>query len=343
MKKLKIYNLLLTGALTFAIASCDNEPDPDSVVTSFEKYPVATNFTAVTTDEGDEDVITFKVNLDAQKQLNDVVLHVAVAPTSTAEEGVDFEIAEHDIAVPAYAGQDGIDIEVQILQDGVPDEANETIYLTFSSEAPSGITATEVLIATIVDSDVASPLTIAAGWNTEFTSDGDTYDWADFSDLDFYVYNEDGDEVTGFAAATGNHPEVMELGGDLPDGRYELWVNFWNRAALEDEPACVDETGATYECLNFTFPIDLEFTRNVGGQEQTIEFSYPNYSNSFSDVFYQVDAVNTNPYVEFHLADIVVANGKFEIIDKDGDGAGSLRMRSKRPKQNKPSVTFPNL
>src|SRR5688572_1574890 len=111
MRNIKIYKLLLLLWLALAVGSCDTTEDPDSIVTSFEKYPVATNHATVVTPEGDEEVIVFKFAL-SEAQINDITIGVSVGSSSTATEDVDFSLSAHEIPVLAFAGQDSVSVEV---------------------------------------------------------------------------------------------------------------------------------------------------------------------------------------------------------------------------------------
>jgi hypothetical protein len=275
------------------------------------------------TAEGIEDTVTVTFTFSDETQITDMVLHVGVAGTSTAKEGVDFELSAHEIEVPAFGGQDGVSVDVYILQDGEIEAEDETIYLTFSSADPSGFQPAEVLVATIEDSGVSS-LSVALSWDSEFEYDGDTWHLADSTDLDFYLYDENGDDVSGFSAATGAEPEEMEL-VDLPDGTYEIWVNFWNRVKFEDL-VCTDALGNSYSCLgSLAVPINITYTRN--GVEKVI--SYPVVTHTTSTAWRQVGGVNTNPYEEYYIGSIEVSAGTFTFFDLEGVNAGSLRKRTK--------------
>jgi hypothetical protein len=342
MKHNIIGKILLISSFALVIGSCDNSEDPDSVITSFEKFPVATKHTTVVTPEGDEEVIIFKFAFN-DAQINDVVVEVGVGAASSATEDVDFTLSSHEIEVPAFAGQDSVSVEVHILQDGEVEAEDETIYLTFSSQSPSGLVTSEIQVATIKDSGVLAPLEVTLSWDAEFEFDGETYNLCDFTDLDFYLYNSDGDDVTGFAGATANCPESWELlPEDLEDGTYEIWVNFWNRYPFEEE-ICEDILGNDYACLGpFDIPLNITYTR--GTAEKTI--AYPVMTSTASNVWRQVNEVNTNPYVEFYVGSIELSDGVFTFLDIDGGNAGSLRKatsRSAEAKQVKASRTWPSL
>ena len=170
MRQINLYKLLLMPLMVLVIGSCDTTENPDSIITSFEKYPVATNHTTVVTPEGDEEVIVFKFAL-SDAQVNDITIEVGVGSSSTAEEDVDFSLSAHEIPVSAFAGQDSASVEVTILQDGEVEAEDETIYLTFTTTTPSGLETNEIHVATIQDSGVRSNVTVEFAWDKEVVFD----------------------------------------------------------------------------------------------------------------------------------------------------------------------------
>lgn len=325
--------LLLSAIAALTVFSCEEESSSKSYITSFEKYEITTSASPVTIDEAviddDADTVSF-VFVTNDKQISEVHLTVDLGSSTTATEGVDFDLLTHDVELLAYEGQDGFIIPIVVYEDYEPGEEDEEIYLTFTSTDPSGVEVTETKVVTIKDSGLTQPLEIAMSWDSEFEFGGESYTLCDFLDLDFYLYDEDGDEVTGYSGATGDCPETFSLGADAPDGVYEIWVNFWDRYAFEDE-LCEDEFGNLYECLGpFEVPVSITFTR--GDNEKVIE--YASLTGTNSPVWYRVDGVDTNPYEEYYVATIEVSDGVFSFYDIDGESAGSLRKRTKETSQH---------
>jgi hypothetical protein len=149
MTNLKIFRLLLVCGLGIAVSSCEKETDPDSIATEFTKFPAELQITPPEAQEYEIGVYTLNFKLDAQKQLTDLHVLVEVGESSTAEEGEDFELSTHSFDIPALGGQDGFSLDIHILDDAALSEEDEKIYLKFSSDAPSGLEQTEVLVATI--------------------------------------------------------------------------------------------------------------------------------------------------------------------------------------------------
>ncbi|HEY3404277.1 MAG TPA: hypothetical protein VGK59_12870 [Ohtaekwangia sp.] len=314
--------LLVGGISALTIVSCEEDSSNSSVITSFQDFPVTGPAAPIVVSEDDAGVYAFDFAVD-DKQITDMHITVGVGSSSTATEGVDFELVTHDVDLDALAGQDGFVVEVEVLEDFLVDDGDETIYLTFTSETPSGLVSTETQVITIEDNGALAPLTIDMSWDYEFEFGGDTYTLCDFMDVDIFLYNEDGDPVA--VAATANCPESMELAADSPNGVYEIWVNYWDRYPFEDE-LCEDGYGNEYQCLGpFDVPGAFTFTR--GDVVETI--TYDSLTNSSSVAWRLVDGVSANPYIEYYVGAVELVDGAFTLIDIEGDSFATMRKRVK--------------
>jgi hypothetical protein len=270
-----IYTLLIAGAFAFSISSCDegSADAGDSIISSFETYSVTTDFTPVTVAEGDEDVITFKVALDPEKQVQDLTLHISVDESSTATEDVDFEIEEHDIDVLAFGGQDSIEIEVHILQDLIVEDGDETIVLTFSTEDPTGVTETNIQVATIEDSGLQG-LEFTLRWEFADPDVNAAYDICDMTDVDFTVQTAGGDpyddDLMGYDASQTFCPEHGAfLLSDMNDGEvYDMWTMFYGGDDFGDlgkVNVYIDFAKVGSTAFSGTLAIEDAFTLDMGG------------------------------------------------------------------------------
>jgi hypothetical protein len=154
MRNIKIFKLLLISILALTIGACDKEEDPASIIQSFEPYTPALDATtpAVTANEEEGETYTFHFTLD-DRQVTDVHMAIAVGPSTTAEEGVDFDLLTHEVDFPALGGQEGFDVELVIYPD-YDLEDQEEIFLTFSTETPTGVDDTETLVVTLEDAPI---------------------------------------------------------------------------------------------------------------------------------------------------------------------------------------------
>ena len=152
MKKNILNRLLLTGCFALALASCDNEPEVESVMTSFPKYFPQLDATTppATTLESDRETLLYFFKIDGENQNTEATIHIVPGPSSTATEHEDFELHTTEVTLAPFEGQDGFVVELEILDDLDVDEGTEEIFLTFTTDVPTGVDITqEVKVATI--------------------------------------------------------------------------------------------------------------------------------------------------------------------------------------------------
>lgn len=237
--------LLLSATMALTIFSCEEESSSTSYITSFEKYTVTTATPAVTIDEAviseGADTVIFVFEID-DRQDTDVDLSVSVGSSSTATEGVDFDLLTHDVELLAYQGQDGFSIPIVVYEDLERENEDEVIYLTFTTAHPSGVEVAETKVVTIEDSGidgVGLELTwdFASSVPTDAT-DGDLTP-CDF-DVDLTIAIQDGspytDDVLDNAMASSTCGEQGRLSlAALEEGEvYEVWFIVYGPGADMD-------------------------------------------------------------------------------------------------------------
>lgn len=146
MRNTILSKLLLSGVFAVTMVSCDDQETNKSVVTSFAKF--TPELTAVTIAEVDGPQ-TIHVTFSDELQVTDMHVTIEVGSLSTATEGEDFELLTHEVDLLSFQGQDGFDIEIDVFDDMELDEEDEVIYLTLSTETPSGLDDTDVLVITV--------------------------------------------------------------------------------------------------------------------------------------------------------------------------------------------------
>lgn len=145
MRKTIFRRLLLCGVFALTIVSCE-DAENTSVPSSFSKFPVTPASPVILAEfNSGPVVIDFSTN---EKQITEIHLEIAVGSSSTATEGEDFILDTHSVDLVAFQGQDSFPVSITILDDTEPEE-DETIYLTFFTEVPSGVIETDVLVVTI--------------------------------------------------------------------------------------------------------------------------------------------------------------------------------------------------
>jgi len=241
--KMKIYSKIwVFASLLLFFMACSEDDTTNSTISQFQTWsPVLdSNTPAVVADEIDGDTYTFTFFTDS-KQFMDATLTVGVGPSSTAVEGVDFEIVNHDVSLLAFEGNEGFDVTIQLLQDYVVGEDDETIYLTFSSGLPTGVVPSEVLAVTIRDSGVAKSDIIDFQLSWEFVGGDDFLAAAGVSDAceiiedwDMTIYPVgsgpyNADDLLGYGMASLACPEAGSIDiNDMVEGDiYNVWIILW--------------------------------------------------------------------------------------------------------------------
>jgi hypothetical protein len=248
MRKNILTRLFFVGALAVGASACTEEYDSDSAIASWAKYPAIVNTPAIIVSECLSGVYTFDFAFD-DKQVTDVTVEVLAGESSTATEGEDFELLTHEIELAALAGQDGFSVDIEVFEDFVVEDGDETIYLQFHSATPSGVVEDEILAITIVDSGNDTPLGGTADFDLSwvFTNGGGT----ECYDLDLTIQKQGSDpyadDLLLNTAATLGCPEDGSITiSDMVDGEvYDIWV--FSYADGDGDPLTVylDYTRAT--------------------------------------------------------------------------------------------------
>lgn len=221
MKMLINKNIWLQVLAFGVLMSCSKEEGPESIVQTFETFPVVTeNITAITVTEAG--TYTIPIPFD-ERQIVDVQVSISNGESSTAVEGKDFIISTHTIDLLALSGGGSVDITV--LPDLDPED-DETIYLTFEGDHPIGSPAPqEILAITIKDSVYLTPQ-LVLDWSGGIAAfPGEV--WEDYIDIDMMILDGADNEVSGWVGATAAVPEVA-TSDNIPDGTFSVVANLWS-------------------------------------------------------------------------------------------------------------------
>lgn len=276
--------------------SCDNNDD----FTGHSKLTPANSSASI--DISSTDVVfvgdsTFELTVTlTEPQIVDVAFYIT-ALEGTAVEDEDFSIENSDHRVFIPAGQTSGVAEISFSAGDEP----KTIAIQIGDGRTANVNFTPVT----VNFTMLPLLSVQADWSGTFTVDEEELDFADEMDFDLYLYDGDGNEVTGYAAATGSSPEHFSFPKDLPDGTYSLYLQPYDTYDFEGNGV---EDIAT--------PVTFTFTRLPG--EHTIVY---NEISAYDDeLFYDV----SGDYNEYHIADIIKTGNTYEIRRADGTSLGSL-------------------
>ncbi len=234
--------LLLFSIAALTIFSCE-EASNTSVITAFEKYTVTMLTAPSVVSEVDAAVYTFDFTLD-DKQINDTHITIGVGSSSTATEGVDFDLVTHDVELLAFQGQDGFSVDVEVYEDFEVEAGDEEIYLTFTSVDPNGIELSETKVITIEDSGLLPQPGPTIDFTLRWEFDDPLLAMLDpcdiVNDFDMTIQTAGGapydDDLLGFTMATLACPQVGTLTvDDMTDGEvYEVLVLIYAGIDLGD-------------------------------------------------------------------------------------------------------------
>lgn len=257
MKKIFRYKFLLAAVVLGTLVSCA-EDDDVTEDTRAVKSTVSVDATSFSLTEGESFTLNFtsdkplstamdfKLELvDGNGSFRDYVVEGASETTITEGAG----IIGHTFSVPAYATTYSITVTPEI---DLEVEGTETFVFALTSAVNArGLVAagSETITATVADytsNDVGVKLiwdqnttdyfgTIHEGFFLSTSAAGAVVESL-YTTYDFDLYVVDAstfNEVTGFAGATGESPEMVTISADLPDGDYLLIADLYDSG---DEP-----------------------------------------------------------------------------------------------------------
>jgi hypothetical protein len=313
--KINIVALFFLFASSLLTTSC-NEDDAtgDSVIevnngnatVSAVSPFIATTGTNNVNEGGLDTTIEYAITL-AKAQPVDTYVDVVLNAGGTATEDEDFSF-DHEVVIPAWSTS-AIGT-VTIIGDAI-DESDETFSITFNDESDAQINVQSTTLSfNITD---FGDLNLVFDWNQPIP--GYPFTLCDIGyDVDIFVFDADGAEVSGYQAATGACPEEMTLSlADLADGEYTIMQNVYDDAGLAGAgviPA-------------FAIPVTVNYSRDNS-----------NFTGSFvQDAADAIDSDfgNVAGYdTQFmYIATLTVENGIFT-FSKNGSTVASGRMASSK-------------
>jgi len=280
MRKIFGYKLLLASALIASFASCSDDDDITRT-TRTDKPNVTFTVASSNVTEGQPIEITMTTDraISDPMEFKLSVLSTAAGTFRelTSEDGTEtnpdtgFGSIGFQVTMPAYTTSytftvtPNIDFEV---------EGTEAFNFKLEEEGNSkGLIAAAAQNFTVNVADyVSNDIGIELVWDgnmpnwfgnietgTYLGADGELHDLTDF-DFDIYVFGDGGStEVTDFAGATSNSPEMVVLSEDLPDGEYLIIADFFATApAAPAQPFSLDITMniTKYGVWSVSLPLD---------------------------------------------------------------------------------------
>lgn len=304
--------IMLAG---FGVVSCDNDEltnssvqikgDGAATVGAVDPY---LNVTGVSTyNEGGVDTdVVYSIELANPLPVKSYVT-VTVVPGGTAVEDEDFSY-QHEIEIPAWSKS--VKSKVTILGDAV-NESAETFSLNFKSTSDDGNIV-------VKETTLAFNITDFGDLNLEFNWDRTIPGFEPLTlcdvgyDVDMYVFDAAGNDVTNFTGATSNCPEAITLSlQNLKDGVYQIKQNVYSDVGL----ASAGITPA------FKVPVTVNYTRD--NSPFAGSFVQDN-SDAVDSDFGNVSGFNTQM---IYVGTIKIENGLFT-FSKNGNTLATGRMSS---------------
>lgn len=326
MKKMNINKFVILASLFSVFVSCANDDDLEDVRTG-GKSVVTIDKTAVSASEGD--VITFTLTIDKPSN-KDIDFKIELAGgtgsfrdyTSSGEEttigegGYGQGTIGHKLVFPAYATT--TTFTITLVKDLIV-EGNETLEIWLRNSGNGlGLVDTasskiNINIAEYISDDLGLRLdwaqsttnihgTIEDGVYTTTSPTNPVGHFSDY-DFDFYVFDSAFNDITGYAAATGDSPEFAEvINADIPDGIYSVYVELYAPGATPLVP----------------FAHDLKLTISKYGVWSTTIQIPTTSSETFSDFVVDIEKTgSTYTVTDYYSADFIISGKNSKLIKKD--------------------------
>lgn len=328
MKKYIKFKLFVAVAfLALTTVSCDENNDPDPII-STEDYPIAT-FQASATTVNEKDG-TFTVKITTDKMLTRGISFSAEQIGGNLVLHDDYDIVDATIAPFTKEAS----LVVKFYDDVLP-EAAKTLKLQITTPSLANrylLNPVTVLpsYTITVNNYLSNILDISFGWDKDidgndtgsnidfdiFVADAAGYNnnnpWATYNDTDY--------------AATGNQPEVLSMDlADWADGEYILFHDLWYNGFYGYGAAA-----------NVTVPIVATFLRAGAFSTVVTQAASQSINANTTNGYVDENGDETGDYHNGFIAKVSIANGKFTISDYNGTKVASGRLsgsnKTSRPK-----------
>lgn len=357
--KLNILGLML---VVMALVSCDQASQDVSPVISPSDYATATfttDFTGSTVNEGDtitytikldkmlDRSITFRARVnqgpfslddidDPEKEDKDEPYIVRIAPYTT-EATLSIPFQKDWVYDPAETGTIEIGAfglaEKNLLN---PATVNPILNLTVGNFDSGILTMTmdwhqKVMVKHIVNKSID-----AGGYNIIIR---DTIDVVkDAADIDFDVYiataedfdiNDPWSYTYNYSGgATGEVPEVLKMDSEVwPDGEYIIWYDLWNNAI---NSVTAPTTFKQYVDSTQTALFAPNFMRQGTEMDVNIDMDPAQACAIYREVSRATNGAPLTPEVQGVIAKVILADGKFTIVDYEGNSSDPWKYNPNR-------------
>lgn len=301
MKNYIKFKLLVAVAfLALTTVSCDENTDPDPII-STEDYPLATfQASALTVNEKDG---TFSVKITTDKMLNRAISFSAEQIGGNLVLHEDYDII--DATIEPFSKE--ATLVVKFYDDVIP-EAAKTLQLqiTTPSLANRYLLNPETVLPSYnitINNFVSNTLDLKLNYDKAFLDGTTAKTLCGIGyDLDFYVLDADYNDTGNYQAAASGCPEVLTVSpAKFANGTYHIYHDLYDNHGL---PAM--------NTPEFTVPISVDYTRAgfaSGKFNQEAEFSFTSKATGSYDYVVTI-VVNNGTYTLKNSKGTTVANAR---------------------------------
>lgn len=313
MKKYIKFKLFVGVAfLALTTVSCDENNDPDPII-STEDYPNATFQASATTVNEKDGLFTVKITTD--KMLTKGITFSAEQTGGTAVLHDDYDIVETTIAPFSKEAT----VVVKFYDDVIP-EAAKTLQLqiTTPSLANRYLLNPKTVLPSYnitINNYVSNTLDVKFNYNKSFLDGTTAKTLCGIGyDIDFYVLDANYNDTGNYQAAASGCPEVLTVSpAKFPNGTYHIFHDLYDNHGL---PAM--------NTPEFTVPISVSYTRAgviSGTFNQESEFAFTSKALGY------VQSKNNEPYD--YVVTIVVTNGTYILKNSKGTTVANAKTANK--------------
>ena len=245
MKKIKIFGFLALSIFSSLLISCDE--DDDYADTRIPKAVVSVNSKAVTAVEGSAITFTLTIDKPISKDIDFKLEYVSGTggfrdyvssgvETTLGESGFGQGIIGHKLVFPATATTATFTVTpvVDLFTEGTE---RVKLRLLPGSNGLGVIAADSEFIDVTINDFVSNNVGILLEWGQdtvdihgtifpgEYTGIDNLKHTYGLYDMDLFLEDSAGNEITGFASATGNPSEFNTLLSTVPNGDYFVYVD----------------------------------------------------------------------------------------------------------------------
>jgi hypothetical protein len=292
----KMFIIVLLSSFFFAYCGSDSEvtptptPDPEPM----ETLPVATisHDIPATITEGAQ---SYTVTVTLDKAATSTLSIPVTFSSGTASSGSDFEFGSNiNISSGSMTGS----LPISFFGD-CEIEGAETLSIMVGNSSATDVTITAQTISTSIEDAAGDELTLTFDWAGFTIFEGDTLQFCDFVDIDFYLIDSSLTTfIDGVEAITEDCPEVLTLSpANVDDGIYYILSFLYFNG--------FDST------FTHSYPISVNANKCGGFDETFIQNESFQYTASSKDFFNDEEEVETLSFV----AGLIVQGGIYALVD----------------------------